>query len=105
MSAPRKNRLRWLVASAALALFFSFPAIRAQAPSDSQPPARVLLSQSPEEARAKSVGCISCHTTTDSPTMHPTGTVQLGCADCHGGKSGVVLPAGTARVSATYDEL
>jgi hypothetical protein len=30
-------------------------------------------------------GCISCHKTTDEPTMHPSGTVALGCVDCHGG--------------------
>jgi hypothetical protein len=30
-------------------------------------------------------GCISCHTKTDEPTMHPSGTVALGCVDCHGG--------------------
>ena len=34
---------------------------------------------------AQSEGCISCHKTTDEPTMHPSGTVSLGCADCHGG--------------------
>lgn len=38
-----------------------------------------------QEAHPQSVGCITCHTKTDEPTMHPTGTVSLGCADCHGG--------------------
>ena len=40
--------------------------------------------QSQEEADRKSAGCISCHSSTDEPTMHPTKTVHLGCTDCHG---------------------
>jgi hypothetical protein len=39
---------------------------------------------------AQSVGCITCHTTTDEPTMHPSGTVSLGCADCHGGNPAAI---------------
>ena len=42
--------------------------------------------------QAQSAGCITCHTKTDEPTMHPTGTVALGCADCHGGN-----PAATTK--------
>src|SRR2546427_10554776 len=41
--------------------------------------------QSHEEAERKSSGCISCHTSTDEPTMHPTKAVHIGCTDCHGG--------------------
>src|SRR3977135_2718646 len=39
----------------------------------------------PQQAEGKSSGCISCHTSTDEPTMHPTRTVHIGCTDCHGG--------------------
>jgi hypothetical protein len=46
-----------------------------------------LRGQSVEQTQRKSAGCVSCHTSTDEPTMHPTKTVQLGCTDCHGGKS------------------
>ncbi|HEX4916161.1 MAG TPA: multiheme c-type cytochrome [Vicinamibacterales bacterium] len=47
---------------------------------------RLTSQNQPAEAvHAQSVGCLTCHTKTDEPTMHPTGTVQLGCADCHGG--------------------
>ncbi|MBY0524292.1 MAG: hypothetical protein K2R98_12880 [Gemmataceae bacterium] len=42
-----------------------------------------LLRQTPEEAQAKSLGCISCHKDTHDP--HYKDTVQLGCCDCHGG--------------------
>ncbi len=34
--------------------------------------------------------------------MHTTGTVQLSCTDCHGGKSGIVKPAGTEPGSSAY---
>jgi hypothetical protein len=40
-------------------------------------------------AAAKSAGCMSCHTTTDSLTMHTSPGVTLGCADCHGGDATV----------------
>ncbi|MCI0348751.1 MAG: hypothetical protein L0Z53_04940, partial [Acidobacteriales bacterium] len=105
MSAPAKTAFRWLLVCALILLFCSLPAIRAQNAAEKPQPERVLLSQSPAEVEAKSSGCLSCHAPTDSPTMHATGTVQLGCVDCHGGRSDVTLPAGTARVSAAYDEL
>ena len=47
------------------------------------------LAQTSDEADAKSAGCMTCHTSTDEPTMHPSGTVRLGCTDCHGGDSSV----------------
>ena len=50
---------------------------------DEIPPAP--KSQSMAEALQKSAGCQSCHTTTDSMTMHESPSVVLGCTDCHGG--------------------
>ncbi len=50
--------------------------------------------QTPEAAAGKSTGCISCHTKTDSMSMHPSEGVLLGCADCHGGNPAVMRPAG-----------
>src|SRR5262245_7545460 len=41
----------------------------------------------PDEVAAASAGCLTCHTKTDEPSMHATGTVQLGCTDCHGGNA------------------
>src|ERR1700674_1901929 len=49
--------------------------------------------QSQEEADRKSSGCISCHTSTDEPTMHPTRTVHIGCTDCHGGNASISIAA------------
>jgi hypothetical protein len=59
--------------------------------------------QSQEKADRKSSGCISCHTSTDEPTMHPTKTVFLGCTDCHGGNSSVSTTASAAPDSAEYN--
>jgi hypothetical protein len=56
--------------------------------------------ETPEEAQRQSVGCVSCHTATDSASMHPDSTVVIGCADCHGGDPNVMV-AGTPK-SAEY---
>ncbi|HEX4780275.1 MAG TPA: hypothetical protein VH301_05950, partial [Usitatibacter sp.] len=45
--------------------------------------------QTVEEAHAKSVGCMSCHTASDQATMHQNPAVILGCTDCHGGNAKV----------------
>jgi hypothetical protein len=70
----------------------------AKVPQESAP----IRGQSQEEADRKSSGCISCHTSTDEPTMHPTKTVHLGCTDCHGGNSSIAIAAGTAPNSPEY---
>ncbi len=36
--------------------------------------------------------------------MHTTGTVRLGCTDCHGGNAQIALPAGVAQESPEYIE-
>ena len=59
--------------------------------------------QSREEADRKSTGCVSCHTSTDEPTMHPTKAVHLGCTDCHGGNSAISVAAGAAPNSSEYN--
>jgi len=58
--------------------------------------------QTEAEAQAKSAGCRSCHTTTDSLTMHTAPGVILGCADCHGGNAAVFVTPGAARDSSEY---
>jgi len=50
--------------------------------------------QTPQQAEAKSAGCVSCHTGTDEKTMHRNPAVVLGCVDCHGGDAAVMKPAG-----------
>jgi hypothetical protein len=55
-------------------------------------------------AQEQSVGCITCHTKTDEPTMHPSGTVALGCADCHGGNPEIAVTGGEVPGSASYEK-
>ena len=68
--------------------------LSALAASAAQPPAP--QSQTDEQARAKSLGCTSCHSATDEHTMHLNPAVVLGCTDCHGGDANVQKPAGSA---------
>src|SRR3984957_3282770 len=76
------------------------------APSQTPPTARrSLITQTQEEADAKSAGCVSCHVNVDEPTMHPTRTVRLGCTDCHGGEPGARIAPGTAKDSANYTQV
>ena len=63
-----------------------------------------LLEQSQADADRKSAGCVSCHTTTDSATMHLTGTVRLGCVDCHGGDATASAPPSSKPGSEPYDQ-
>ncbi len=61
--------------------------------------------QSPAEARAKSVGCLTCHSATEQATMHANPGVVIGCTDCHGGDATVMLPAGAAHAGPAYRTL
>jgi hypothetical protein len=100
---PSASSLRNLCALCVSALSFLFAlhansTFRVRASQD-VPPSR---GQSQEEADRRSAGCISCHTSTDEPTMHPTKTVHLACADCHGGNSSISVPPGLAPNSTEY---
>ena len=101
---PVSSSLRTLCVLCASALSFFF-AIRAS----SNPAAKIpqesaaFRGQSQEEADRKSSGCVSCHTSTDEPTMHPTKTVHLGCTDCHGGNSSFAVASGSAPNSPEYN--
>ncbi len=61
-----------------------------------------LLRQPQPDADAKSSGCQTCHTPMDSATMHTTGTVRLGCTDCHGGNAEAHISPGTPPASSDY---
>ncbi len=67
-----------------------------------QDSAPVLRGQSQQEADRKSAGCITCHTATDEPTMHPSKAVHIGCADCHGGNFTISVALGTSPASLEY---
>ena len=89
-------------ASSLLLLFIGTRTPSLTAAGEQQTP---LRGQSQEEADRKSSGCITCHTSTDEPTMHPSKAVHLGCTDCHGGSSTVAIAAGTAPNSAEYNAI
>lgn len=59
-------------------------------------------SQTDEEMRAKTEGCQTCHTQTDSNTMHLNPAVKLGCTDCHGGDANVRLNPNVLRGTKDY---
>src|SRR5579863_7247540 len=63
------------------------------------------LGDSLEETSQRSAGCVTCHNPVDSPSMHPTGTVRLGCTDCHGGNAGIAPPTGVTAGSSQYQDL
>jgi len=75
------------------------------APARPAPEGPDLSRQSQAEVDKKNVGCLSCHTTTDSLTMHTSTSVKVACVDCHGGKGDVVRPASLAQGSKEYLEV
>src|SRR6516162_2350456 len=82
-----------------LGLVASAPVCRA-AEGAGAPPAP--MKQTAAEAATKSAGCMSCHTTTDSLTMHTSPGVTLGCTDCHGGIASVFRAAVALPGSSEY---
>jgi hypothetical protein len=87
---------------ATISLWLPFLGTRAPSLTAAQEQQSPLRGQSQQEADRKSAGCITCHTSTDEPTMHPSKAVHLGCTDCHGGNSAVGIPAGIAPNSPEY---
>src|SRR5213593_1006646 len=94
---PRILTIAALLATA-LAVLASAPA-PAEGPSAAPPAPR---KQSEAQARQSSAGCMSCHTTTDSLSMHSSPGVILGCTDCHGGNAAAFVPPGAQPGSAEY---
>src|SRR5712664_1470403 len=77
---PISSSLRTLSALRVSALSFLFAIHAGSTPQPKVPQESALFrGQSLEEADRKSSGCVSCHTSTDEPTMHPTKTVHLVC--------------------------
>ena len=91
--------LRTLIIPGLLASLVAVVAAIAPARAEAPPAPR---QQTAAEAQTKSAGCMSCHRTTDSLTMHTSPGVILGCADCHGGNATVFLPAGVRPEDPLY---
>jgi hypothetical protein len=98
----RRVALALVVALSAFAASLVFE-VRSRAQSDSKQ--RSLLGQSQADVDGKNSGCVSCHTSSDEPSMHPTGTVRLACTDCHGGDSTAKLSPGTSVNSPEYEQI
>jgi hypothetical protein len=64
----------------------------------------LLIRQSQEDADRKTNGCLSCHTKTDSMSMHAEDTVRIGCVDCHGGDAGVSVAADSKMGTPGYED-
>ena len=63
------------------------------------------LRQTDEEVAAKNTGCVSCHTQSDSATMHISPGVRLACVDCHGGQTAATLRNGVLPGSPAYEDV
>lgn len=101
---PRISQCAALAASLLLAgLAARIPAPALHAAEEKSGPS--LIGQTQEEADRKSAGCVSCHTQTDQSTMHATGTLRLGCADCHGGNADARIAPGVAATSPEYEQV
>lgn len=98
-SSPRKFCMLWVPVLSLLFALYAVPANNV----GQKLGATSTVSQSPAEPDEKSAGCVSCHTPTDEPTMHPTQTVHLGCTDCHGGDCSIAIRPGTAPNSPEYN--
>jgi hypothetical protein len=71
--------------STACATFIALFGPSMDGPGTERAAAQALQMPSRAEADSGSAGCVTCHTATDEPSMHATGTVTIGCAACHGG--------------------
>ena len=105
MRTPVRIFATHVISCAAILSLFMTVVAPAQQPADKPGtlPTGSLLGQSQADADRKSLGCQSCHTATDSATMHTTGTVRLGCTDCHGGDATVRLQGGATIGSPEYN--
>src|SRR2546426_2572434 len=80
------------------------PPVPSPAPDPATSEGPDLSRQSQADVDRKNVGCVSCHTATDAPTMHTATTVKLACVDCHGGRGDVARAPATQPRATAYDE-
>src|SRR5438093_1715879 len=81
------------------------PPVPSPAPEPATSEGPDLSRQSQADVDRKNVGCVTCHTATDAPTMHTATTVKLACVDCHGGRGDVARAAATQPGSTAYDDV
>ena len=94
-----------VVATTVVVVLFASGARVSRAQDSESAGADTLLTQSQADADRKSSGCLTCHTTTDNPTMHASDAVRLGCVDCHGGDVDARVTSGTTPHSSEYAQV
>ncbi len=99
-----KGSLGAVVALAGVAAYFVLSSPDTARAQEAAPPIELKLKQTQAEVDRKSVGCIRCHGLTEAPTMHATGTVRLGCTDCHGGDATAQPSEGSQPKSPEYEQ-
>ncbi len=100
------HALRPLVWTLSLAATLFVPGAVADDEAPAAEPAAAsadLMSQTTEQVDAKNVGCVSCHTQTDSASMHEA-DLPIACIDCHGG-DGLARDEETAHVQPLRKDL
>src|SRR6185312_9961489 len=107
----RVGKFGWRVAALAALILAAPMALRA-AGDEEKPVPRTYHTQAPApageseaDAHTKIVGCESCHTASDAPSMHKSSAVVLGCVDCHGGDATVTAAKDLAKTSSQYAAL
>ena len=95
----RQSSVRYLSVSLLMMVFSLVVTTTVHAAEGEKPVKRKYVTAPPAPAtqtaamvEAKSAGCVSCHTDSDTKTMHANPAVKLGCTDCHGGNSDVFNP-------------
>ncbi|MGK2857079.1 MAG: hypothetical protein ACSLFQ_07725 [Thermoanaerobaculia bacterium] len=97
------NPPRAAAAVIALVAILCLPALVTSSTSGTQVDATTaLMSQTDEQALAKSRSCLGCHEGIED--AHASDAVKLGCIDCHGGDANVAVTKGWARESAEYEQ-
>jgi hypothetical protein len=97
-----RHQLILVVLSFFISLLFVSFGIRTNSLNAAEDQPGSFQGQSQEEANHKSAGCLTCHTATDEPTMHPSKAVRLGCTDCHGGNSTAAISLCISSSSPEY---
>lgn len=93
----------WRSLSLLSVLLIAIVVARAASPQQELPRQTLPLeSADPESVNQRNAGCVSCHTQTDSASMHPTDTVHIACTDCHGGNSEIRVPSSATPDSSEY---
>src|SRR4051812_41805499 len=99
------NRTAWTWLTTAIVLVVCALVYANAAAPQQESSARQTLSleaNDPESVARRNAGCVSCHTQTDSASMHPTSTVHIACVDCHGGNGDVSVGSGAKADSREY---